>query len=113
MIKNPYIDCLDLTSVWRRWRRRRPACIVERRQWRRRRLACTHGRAAVAAEEAIARAVEQWRQRSRPTRAASTVVKETNGVESEWWGLREFWDKKQNGTKWASFYRFKTISNSL
>jgi hypothetical protein len=51
MMENTYIHCLRLTLVWRRWRRRRPTCVVERRQQRRRRPACTHGRVVVAVEE--------------------------------------------------------------
>jgi hypothetical protein len=41
MMKNAYIDCLDLTSVW--WRRR---------------PVCTCGRTAVAAEETGSRGVD-------------------------------------------------------
>jgi hypothetical protein len=38
--------------------------------------------------------VERWWQWRRLTRVASTAVEEIGGVESEWQGLREFWDKK-------------------
>jgi hypothetical protein len=48
MMKNAYIHYLDLTSVWRRWRRRRPMCVVEQK-WRR--PTCAHGRAVAATEE--------------------------------------------------------------
>jgi hypothetical protein len=78
MIKNAYICYLDLTSVWQRWRRRRPACAVERRRWRRkrpacavelrwwwrrRRPACAHGRVAVAEEETDSSGVDDTRWR--------------------------------------------------
>jgi hypothetical protein len=51
MMKNAYIQCLDLTSVLRWQRRRRPMCVIERRRWRRR-PACTRSRVAVAVKEA-------------------------------------------------------------
>jgi hypothetical protein len=50
MMENVYIHYLDLTSVWRWWRRR-PACTIERWQRRRKRPACVRDRAAVAEEE--------------------------------------------------------------
>jgi hypothetical protein len=40
--------------------------------------------------------VERPRQQRRPSHAASTAVVETSGVESTRWGLRQFWDEKQN-----------------
>jgi hypothetical protein len=51
MMKNAYIQYLDLTSVLRWQRRRRPMCVIERRRWRRR-SACTRSRVAVAVKEA-------------------------------------------------------------
>jgi hypothetical protein len=69
--------------VWRRQRRRRPAC--------------TRGRAAAAGEE--------------PARTTSTMVEETSGVESAQRRLRGFWDKKQNDMGRATIYMFETISN--
>jgi hypothetical protein len=41
------------------------------------------------------------------------VAEETDRVEGERQGLREFWDKKQIDTRRASFYRFETISSGL
>jgi hypothetical protein len=108
MMENAYIHCLDLTSVWRRWRRRRPACIVERR-WRRRkrptcavdqqrrrrrRSACTRGRVVAAIEETGLSSIDDARQRR------------------ERWGLRDFCDEKRNVTGRTTIYRFETISSS-
>jgi hypothetical protein len=50
MMENAYIHCLNLTSVWWRWRRRRLACVIEGRRWRRR-SACSRGRVTAAVEE--------------------------------------------------------------
>jgi hypothetical protein len=44
---------------------------------------------------------------------ASIAAEETDEVESTWQGHREFWDKKQNDTRWAPFYRFKNINSGL
>jgi hypothetical protein len=73
-------------------------------------------------------AVERQRQRRRrPVRAVLTAVEETDsrGIDGgggdrwsierqsrEWRGPREFWDKKQNDTGWATIYWFKNISNN-
>jgi hypothetical protein len=73
MMKNAYIYCLDLTSVWRWRRRRRLTCAVERR-WRR--PVCALGRAA---EEIGSSGVDCGREDRRSR---------------ERWGLREFYDKK-------------------
>jgi hypothetical protein len=66
--------------------------IVEQQRWRR-----------------GARVVE-WRRR-RPAQVASMAVLETDGVESARWGLREFWDEKQNDTGQATIYWFKPINS--
>jgi hypothetical protein len=50
MMENDYIHCLDFTSVWR-WRRRMPACAVDRRWQRRRRPVCARGRVSMMEEE--------------------------------------------------------------
>jgi hypothetical protein len=92
MMENDYIHCLDLTSVWRRRWRRRPACTVERRRRWRRRLACTCGRAVIVMEETGSSSVDGGRgdQQSRECR-----------------GLRDFCDEKRDATRRATIYRFK------
>jgi hypothetical protein len=96
MTKNAYIYYLDLTSMWRWWRRR-PACAVERRRRRRRRPACVCGRvgAVAVAEEIGLSGVDDGRgdRRSRERQR-----------------LREFWDEKWNDTGQTTIYRFENIS---
>jgi hypothetical protein len=43
----------------------------------------------------------------------STAAEETNIVERERLGLREFLDEKQNGMAWADIYRFKNIRSAF
>jgi hypothetical protein len=42
---------------------------------------------------------------------ALMAVVETGGVEITQWGLREFWDEKQNDMGRATIYRFEPISS--
>jgi hypothetical protein len=84
MMKNAYIHCLNLTSVWRQQRRRR------------RRPACAHGRVVAVVEETGSSGVDGGRRarRSRERR-----------------GFREFWDEKRNGMGRATIYRIENISS--
>jgi hypothetical protein len=87
---------LDLTLVWQRWRRRRPACAVERQWQRRRRPVCTCGRAVVVVEETGSSSIDGGRgdQWSRDRQ-----------------GLREFCNEKRNAMGRATIYWFETISS--